>query len=104
MGKSHKLPFNDSLNKYSEPLELVATDLWGPAPICSDYGYKYYISFIDAYSRYTWIYFLKAKYETYNDVLHFISLVENQLVFKSRSYRPMGVQNTKLLPISLIRE
>jgi hypothetical protein len=78
MGESHKLAFNDSLTMYSKPLELAATDLWGPAPICLDYGYKYYISFIDALSRYTWIYFLKSKSETCNVVVHFISLVEKQ--------------------------
>jgi len=78
MGKSHKLAFNDSITTYTKPLELIATDLWGPASISSDYGYKYYISFIDAYSRHTWIYFLKGKFETYSVILHFITLVERQ--------------------------
>lgn len=32
--------------------------------------FRYYVSFVDAYSRYTWIYFLKLKYE----VSHFFNI------------------------------
>ncbi|KAG8473650.1 hypothetical protein CXB51_035527 [Gossypium anomalum] len=44
LGKSHKLPFNSVSTVYSVPLELIFTDLWGPAP-CFSAGYQYYISF-----------------------------------------------------------
>ncbi|KAK9224840.1 hypothetical protein WN943_009878 [Citrus x changshan-huyou] len=60
-GKVHKLHFKTTANKTASPLELIHTNLWGPAPITSLNGYKYYISFIDDYSRYTWIYPLKTK-------------------------------------------
>jgi len=78
MGRSHKLPFPKSETVYTKPLELVAVDLWGLAPINTDYGFNYYISFIGAYSRYVWIYFLKAKSETYFAVLQFIAQAEKQ--------------------------
>lgn len=48
-GKSHRLPSSDSSSAYS-PLELIFTDLWGPAHISSYAGYKYYVSFVDAFS------------------------------------------------------
>ncbi|KAL4340276.1 hypothetical protein GQ457_08G017820 [Hibiscus cannabinus] len=51
--KSHKLPFTDSHTVYSQPLELVVADVWGPAPLYSN-GFLYYVAFTDAYSRYTW--------------------------------------------------
>lgn len=76
MGKSHNLPFNDSHTKYSKPLKLITTDLWGSAPMCSDYGYKYYISFVDAHTRYTWAYFLKNKSDAYRVMINFITLIE----------------------------
>lgn len=40
LGKSHKLTFIDSLTKYDEPLELIATDLRRPTPVNLDYGYR----------------------------------------------------------------
>ena len=35
----------------AEKLELVHTDLWGPSPIASLEGSRYYITFIDDSSR-----------------------------------------------------
>lgn len=58
---SHKLPFPDSKTIYMQPLQLVHSDLWGPFLILSTNGYKYYVHFIDFYSRFTWIYMLKQK-------------------------------------------
>jgi len=63
MGKSHILPFHVSTSVYS-PLELIFTNLRGPSHIISYSSYKYYVSFIDAFSRYTWIYLIKSKSET----------------------------------------
>ena len=41
-------------------------------------GYVYYVSFIDDFSRRTWIYFLKEKSEVFNNFKEYKSLVENQ--------------------------
>jgi transposase InsO family protein len=40
-------------------------------------GYVYYLSFIDDYSRKTWIYFLKTKDEVFNKFKEFKALIEN---------------------------
>ena len=77
MGRSHKLPFKKSLTQYTSPVELVESDLWDPSPILSSIGYRYYVSFVDAFSRYTWIYFLKNKSETFESFLHFKMQAEN---------------------------
>jgi len=56
--KSHQLPYPQSDSVSSFPLQLVFSDVWGPAP--SSVGhYQYYVSFIDDFSKYTWIYLLK---------------------------------------------
>lgn len=52
IGKEHKLPLSNSVSAYSAPLQLVVTDVWGPAPITSN-GFRYYVAFTDAYTRYT---------------------------------------------------
>ena len=41
-------------------------------------GYLYYVIFIDDYSRKTWIYFLKAKGETFGKFQEFKAFVEKQ--------------------------
>jgi transposase InsO family protein len=40
-------------------------------------GYVYYVSFIDDYSRKTWIFFLKNKDEVFSKFKEFKALVEN---------------------------
>jgi hypothetical protein len=40
-------------------------------------GYVYYLSFIDDYSRKTWIYFLKSKDKVFSKFKEFKVLIEN---------------------------
>ena len=49
--KSHKLPFNISVHKSTKPLELIHSDVWGPAPILSHFGFSYYVIFTDDFSK-----------------------------------------------------
>jgi histone deacetylase 1/2 len=80
-GKSHQLPFPISSHVIKAPLELIFSDVWGPAQI-SVSGHKYYVSFIDAYSRFTWLYLLKQKSDVFQVFLEFQRHVERLLNHK----------------------
>uniref|UniRef100_A0A2N9IX43 CCHC-type domain-containing protein n=1 Tax=Fagus sylvatica TaxID=28930 RepID=A0A2N9IX43_FAGSY len=43
-GKMHQLPFPKSVSITSRPLEIVHSDVWGPAPITSNNGTRYYFT------------------------------------------------------------
>lgn len=74
-GKSHQLPYPKSSSISKSPLELVFSDVWGHAP--ESVGRKrYYVSFIDDFSKFTWIYFLKHKSEVFQKFQEFQTLVE----------------------------
>ncbi|KAG8497255.1 hypothetical protein CXB51_008492 [Gossypium anomalum] len=75
LGKFHKLPFSPSSTVYSAPFELIVADVWGPASVTSE-GHSYYISFVDAYSRYTWLYLIKNKSEALAKFLHLYKFIE----------------------------
>jgi hypothetical protein len=60
LGKSRKLLFCDSSRVTSAPLELIHSDIW-TSPILSTNGYKYYVIFVDDFSRYMWLFPLKQK-------------------------------------------
>ncbi|WVZ68985.1 hypothetical protein U9M48_017854 [Paspalum notatum var. saurae] len=72
-GKSHQLPYPKSVSKSSAPLELVFSDVWGPSPT-SVGRYNYYVSFIDDFSKFSWIYLLKNKYEVFQRFHEFQNL------------------------------
>ena len=50
-------------------------------------GYVYYVSFIDDFSRKTWIYFLKNKDEVFSKFKEFKSLIENHTEKKIKIFR-----------------
>ncbi|WVZ64534.1 hypothetical protein U9M48_014035 [Paspalum notatum var. saurae] len=73
--KSHQLPYPKSVSVSSAPLELAFSNVWGPAP--TSVGRKnYYVSFIDDYSKFIWIYLLKHKSKVFQKFHEFQSLVE----------------------------
>jgi len=56
----------------------VHNDLCGPLPVVSFSNYNYLLTFIDDFSRCTWVYFLKLKSEVFNMFLAFKAFVEKQ--------------------------
>ena len=76
--KSHQLPFSLSNNVSSSPLELVFTDVWGPA-LTSKGGNKCYVCFVDDFSKFTWINCLKCKSDVAQVFIQFQKHVERLL-------------------------
>ena len=75
--KSHKLPFGASSISCTRPLEIIYTDVWGPAPIISYDHYRYYVIFVDYFTKYTWLYPLKHKSDVTSIFERFKTIVEN---------------------------
>lgn len=79
IAKAHKLPSSPSQHKYTSPLELLFMDVWGPSPGKSKYGSSYYLSVVDAHSRYTWMFPLQEKSDVADTFKLFQNMVELQL-------------------------
>ena len=78
MGKNIRKPFPHGEHKSKGTLDLVHSDVCRPMSVQSFSGCSYCVTFIDDYSRKTWIYFLKAKSEVFDWFWEFKTLVENQ--------------------------
>ena len=89
-GKMHKLPFPKSFFNASSPFELIHSDLWGPAPTSSINGFKYYVLFIDHFTRLTWIYLLNSKSEVFTKFVQFKAMGETQFSTKIKTFRSDG--------------
>jgi hypothetical protein len=78
LGKFTKASFPNSDTRLAGILDLVHTDVCGSMTRKSLSGCECYLTFIDDYSRKTWIYFSKAKSEVFKRFQEFKPLVENQ--------------------------
>ena len=59
-------------------MDLVHSDLMGPFPHSSINKVRYVLTFIDDYSHYTWVYFLREKSEVFEHLKDFKDIVETQ--------------------------
>ncbi|PKU76821.1 Retrovirus-related Pol polyprotein from transposon TNT 1-94 [Dendrobium catenatum] len=87
MAKSHRLPTYLSTNVSKTVLSLLHSDVWGPFPITSQLGFRYYVLFVDDFSKFTWIFPLLNKSEVFNKFLELQKFVERQFNCKIRTLR-----------------
>ncbi|GKF77010.1 retrotransposon protein, putative, ty1-copia subclass, partial [Tanacetum coccineum] len=84
--KMTKKPFPHSNEKAKDLLGIIHTDVCGPLRHVSRQGASYFITFIDDYSRYGYVYLLKHKHEGYGYVYllkHKHEVFETFKVFKN---------------------
>jgi histone deacetylase 1/2 len=63
-------------HKIYAPLELIFSDGWGPAPILSSNGFRYFVIFVDAHIKFIWFYPRSVKFDVFNVFHQFQVLVE----------------------------
>ena len=78
-GKMTKRPFSGKGYRAKEPLELIHSDLYGPMNVKTQGGYEYFISFIDDYSWYGYLYLMEHKSEALEKFKEYKAKVENML-------------------------
>ncbi|RVW97032.1 Retrovirus-related Pol polyprotein from transposon TNT 1-94 [Vitis vinifera] len=74
-------------NRCSDVLELIHTDICGPFPTPSWNEQQYFITFIDDYSRYGYLYLIHEKSQSLDVFKNFKTEVENQLSKKIKAVR-----------------
>eukprot|EP00253_Pinus_taeda_P027858 PITA_27858 len=86
-GKQNRVSLPSGGKRTKQILELVHSDVFGLVKVPSLGKSVYYVSFIDDFSRNTWIYFLKKKSKSLTGLKEFKALVENQTEKKIKVLR-----------------
>ena len=71
--------FGSKDNRVEELLELLHSDVCGPINVKTRGRYEYYVTFIDDYSRYGYVYLMHRKSETFDKFKEFRVEVKKQL-------------------------
>jgi hypothetical protein len=85
LGKSKQHPFFESTKVSTGPLELIHSDVW-TSSVSSLSGCKFYVLFIDDYSRFTWLHPILNKSNVYQCFVKFKLLAENIFCTKIKQF------------------
>ena len=96
LGKISKLSFQLSNSASNNPLNLIHSDVWS-SPIASMRGFKYYVLFVDDYSRYSWIFPMHYKSELFDIFVKFKTPVENMFSSKIKALQSNGGEEYTIL-------
>jgi len=79
LGKHIRSSFPSSVaQRSSSPFALVHSDIWGPSRIKSNLGFQYFVTFVDDYSRCTWVFLMKNHSELFSIFQIFYNEIKNQ--------------------------
>ena len=81
LGKSKSLSFPSHGSHAKHCFDLIYSNVWGISLVISHVNYKYFVTFIDDYTKYTWIYFLRAKSEVLSVFLTIHYLCRDSIFF-----------------------
>ena len=74
-----KLPFVGQSKRAIELLGLIHTGVCGPFNVTALGGYNYFITFIDDFFRYGYVYLMKYKFKAFEKFKEFKVEVKNQI-------------------------
>ena len=87
LGKSKVLPFSSKSTMASNCFDIIHSDVWGITPVISHTNIKYFVTFIDDHSRFTWVYLLHSKSKAFDDFQKFMAYVDNQFSTRIKVFR-----------------
>jgi hypothetical protein len=91
LAKSKTLPFPSAAHRASTCFEMIHSDVWGMSPAASHAHYRYFVTYIDDYIRFTRIYFLRSKSEVFSMFQKFLTYVETQFQESVKNFRSDSV-------------
>ena len=95
LGKQTALPVNNSVSHALSSFDLIHSNVWGPSPIATQGGSRYFVIFVDDFSRYTWIYLFKNRSELSQIYRDFTKMIETQFSKPIKVFRSDNAQEYK---------
>lgn len=87
LAKSHRATYPLSINKSDTPFALIHSDVWGPSPLSTVSGVRWFVIFIDDCTRMTWLYLIKNKDEVFSIFRSFHTMIQTQFSAKIHRLR-----------------
>ncbi|XP_070009476.1 uncharacterized protein [Nicotiana sylvestris] len=82
-----RVPFPVSCTKTNDSFHLVHMDVWGPYKVPTYNGMRYFLTLVDDFSRWTWIFMLQLNSDVITILKDFIVMVLNQFNKRIKIFR-----------------
>ncbi|GKD14697.1 hypothetical protein Tco_1199104 [Tanacetum coccineum] len=105
LSKFSTLSFKDSISSSNAPFDLVHSGVWGPSHVSTKGDSRYYVSFINDFTHYTWVYLMKRsshnlkqseliKIDPFEEHTHVMSPIIPDAVFETPPISDIPLQPT----------
>jgi len=84
--KQKKLFFPLRTTHSTHIFDLIHMDMWGHCFVISMHGDRYFLTIVDDFSRFTWVFSMQNKSGVRANVMSFIFYIENHFQTKIKSY------------------
>ncbi|EOY03128.1 Cysteine-rich RLK (RECEPTOR-like protein kinase) 8 [Theobroma cacao] len=78
LAKQKHLPFLVHVKSSKAPFDLIHTNIWGPYYVNSIHRYQYFLTIVDDFTRFTWVFLMRFKYDVVSIIPSFFKMVKNQ--------------------------
>lgn len=76
--KQKKLSFRITVTCTTAPFDLLHVDIWGPVRIISRAKLRFFLTIVDDFTRFTWVFMMSHKSETRQHIVKFCKMVQTQ--------------------------
>jgi len=87
LAKKSRLPFNSIVISSIKPFEIINCDIWSRYQHPSISGAYYFLTIVNDYTRFTWIFFMRHKIEAQSLIKRFFSYVLTQFESPIKIFR-----------------
>ena len=80
LSKHSRFSYIPRMHRTPSTFDLIHLDVWGPSPVIALSQHRYYVTFIDDYTRCTWVYLMRNKSEVFFHFTHFLQMIKIQYI------------------------
>lgn len=87
LAKQKRLSFQNNNHLSARVFDLIHCDIWGPYQSYTHAGQRFFLTIVDDYSRFTWVFMMRHKYDALILIPKFFKYVETQFNKHIKQFR-----------------